>query len=405
MIDIEKIRKDFPILNEKVYGKSLVYLDNGATTQKPQQVIDAICECYAHYNSNIHRGVHFLSNKATDIHEKSRETIREFINADSSEEVIFTAGTTESINLLAYSWGDFCVEEGDEILVSEMEHHSNLVPWQLLCERKGAKFKYIPFDDNGLLTSDFDSLINEKTKLVCVNHVSNALGTINPIKDIIEKAHAKGVKVLIDAAQSIQHIKVDVKDLDCDFLVFSGHKIYGPTGTGILYGKKDLLNAMSPWQSGGEMIETVSLDKTTFNVLPFKFEAGTPNYVGNIALGRAIEYVNEIGIDHIEKYEADLLKYAHEKLSSIPSLKIYGNAENKASLISFLIEGTHPYDIGTLLDRMGIAVRTGTHCAETVMQHFDIPGTIRASFAIYNTKKDIDDLYEGLLKITKMLGL
>jgi len=403
--DVNKIREDFPILQEKVYGKSLIYMDNGATSQKPKQVVEKIVECYYKYNSNIHRGVHYLSNKCTDIHEESREIVRSFIGASSTKEIIFTAGTTESVNLLANSFGQKFISKGDEIIISEMEHHSNIVPWQLLCERSGAKIKVLPFNEAGeLLIDELDNLITDKTKLLCVGHVSNSLGTVNPIKEITEIAHSKGVKVLIDAAQSVQHIKIDVQDIDCDFLVFSAHKLYGPTGVGVLYGKENLLDQMPPWQGGGEMIETVSFDKTTFNELPFKFEAGTPNYIGNIALGEAIRYIECIGIDNIALYEEELLTYATEKLSSIPGMRIYGTARNKASLISFLIEDLHPYDVGTLLDKMGIAVRTGTHCAETVMQHYDIPGTIRASFAFYNTKEEIDILYDGLMRICKIFG-
>lgn len=403
--DVNKIREDFPILQEKVYGKSLIYMDNGATSQKPKQVVEKIVECYYKYNSNIHRGVHYLSNKCTDIHEESREIVRSFIGASSTKEIIFTAGTTESVNLLANSFGQKFISKGDEIIISEMEHHSNIVPWQLLCERSGAKIKVLPFNEAGeLLIDELDNLITDKTKLLCVGHVSNSLGTVNPIKEITKIAHSKGVKVLIDAAQSVQHIKIDVKDIDCDFLVFSAHKLYGPTGVGVLYGKENLLDQMPPWQGGGEMIETVSFDKTTFNELPFKFEAGTPNYIGNIALGEAIRYIECLGIDNIALYEEELLTYATEKLSSIPGMRIYGTARNKASLISFLIEDLHPYDVGTLLDKMGIAVRTGTHCAETVMQHYDIPGTIRASFAFYNTKEEIDILYDGLMRICKIFG-
>ncbi|MGB5988889.1 MAG: cysteine desulfurase [Marinifilaceae bacterium] len=403
--DVNKIREDFPILQEKVYGKSLIYMDNGATSQKPKQVVEKIVECYYKYNSNIHRGVHYLSNKCTDIHEESREIVRSFIGASSIKEIIFTAGTTESVNLLANSFGQKFISEGDEIIISEMEHHSNIVPWQLLCERRGAKIKVLPFNESGeLLIDELDNLITDKTKLLCVGHVSNSLGTVNPIKEITKIAHSRGVKVLVDAAQSVQHIKIDVQDIDCDFLVFSAHKLYGPTGVGVLYGKENLLVQMPPWQGGGEMIETVSFDKTTFNELPFKFEAGTPNYIGNIALGEAIRYIECIGIDNIALYEEKLLAYATEKLSSVPGLIIYGNAKVKASLISFLIEDLHPYDVGTLLDKMGIAVRTGTHCAETVMQHYDIPGTIRASFAFYNTKEEIDILYEGLMRICKIFG-
>ena len=405
MLDVNKIREDFPILNEKVYGKSLIYLDNGATTQKPKQVIDKIVECYSQYNSNIHRGVHYLSNKCTDAHEEAREIVRSFINAASIKEIIFTAGTTESINLVANSFGEKYIGEGDEVIVSEMEHHSNIVPWQLICDRKGAKVRVLPFNENGeLLIEELDSLINEKTKLICVNHVSNALGTINPIKEIVAKAHSKGVKVLVDAAQSIQHLKVDVQEIDCDFLVFSGHKLYAPTGVGVLYGKEETLDQMPPWQGGGEMIENVSFEKTTYNVLPFKFEAGTPNYVGNIALGAAIKYVESIGLENIAAYEEELLSYATQKLLTVPGIRIFGNAKHKASLISFLIDDIHPYDLGTLLDKMGIAVRTGTHCAETVMQHYNISGTVRASFAIYNTKEEIDTLYEGIMKVCKIFG-
>lgn len=405
MLDVNKIREDFPILKEKIYGKSLIYLDNGATTQKPKQVVDKIVECYSQYNSNIHRGVHYLSNKCTDAHEEAREIVRSFINATSIKEVIFTAGTTESINLVAYSFGEKYIGEGDEVIVSEMEHHSNIVPWQLICDRKGAKVRVLPFNEEGeLLIEELDSLINEKTRLICVNHVSNALGTINPIKEIVEKAHSKGVKVLVDAAQSIQHLKLDVQEIDCDFLVFSGHKLYAPTGVGVLYGKEETLDQMPPWQGGGEMIENVSFEKTTFNVLPFKFEAGTPNYVGNIALGAAIKYVESIGLENIAAYEEELLSYATEKLLTVPGIRIFGNSKHKSSLISFLIDDIHPYDLGTLLDKMGIAVRTGTHCAETVMQHYNISGTVRASFAFYNTKEEIDTLYEGIMKVCKIFG-
>lgn len=405
MLDIKKIRNDFPILQEKVYGKSLVYMDNGATSQKPKQVVEKIVECYYKFNSNIHRGVHYLSNKCTDLHEEARDIVRSFIGADSIKEIIFTAGTTESINLVAHSFGQAFISEGDEIIVSEMEHHSNIVPWQLLCQRTGAVLKVLPFNERGeLLIDKLDTLITKRTKLLCLTHVSNALGTVNPIKEIVAIAHSKGVKVLIDAAQSIQHIKIDVKDIDCDFLVFSAHKLYAPTGVGVLYGKEDMLNQMPPWQGGGEMIENVSFEKTTYNELPFKFEAGTPNYIDNIALGEAIRYVEAIGMDNIAAYEHELLEYATERLSSIPGLRIYGRAKNKSSLISFLIDDLHPFDVGTLLDQMGIAVRTGTHCAETVMQHYNISGTIRASFAFYNTKEEIDLLYDGLMKVCKIFG-
>jgi cysteine desulfurase/selenocysteine lyase len=406
MLDIEKIREDFPILNETVYGKPLVYLDNGATTQKPKQVIDNIAEYYLKYNSNIHRGVHYLSNVCTDANEEAREIVRSFINAEKTTEIIFTRGTTESVNLIANSYGEKFIHEGDEVVVSEMEHHSNLVPWQMLCDRKNAVLKVLPFDDNGELILDkLSELITDKTKLLCVNHVSNSLGTVNPLKKIIDFAHAHNVKVVVDGAQSVQHIAVDVKELDCDFFVFSGHKIYAPTGVGVLYGKEKLLEQMPPWQGGGEMISEVSFAKTTYNELPFKFEAGTPNYVGNIALGEAIKYVQNIGINNIAQYEHELLIYATKKLGAIEGLEIFGNAKCKASLISFLVKDIHHYDMGTLLDKMGIAVRTGTHCTETVMQHFGIDGTVRASFAFYNTIEEIDALAAGIEKICKIFKI
>ncbi len=406
MLDVKKIREDFPILGETVYGKPLVYLDNGATTQKPKQVIDKIAEYYLKYNSNIHRGVHYLSNKCTDANEEAREIVRSFINAEKTREVIFTSGTTESVNLIANSFGYKFINEGDEVIVSEMEHHSNIVPWQMLCERKGAVLKVLPFDENGELILDkFSDLFTDRTKLLCVNHVSNSLGTVNPIKKIIDYAHSRNVHVVIDGAQSVQHIAVDVRELDCDFFVFSGHKLYAPTGVGVLYGKEKLLEEMPPWKGGGEMISEVSFAKTTYNELPFKFEAGTPNYVGNIALGEAIRYVQNIGIDNIADYEHELLTYATEKLSKIEGLEIFGKAKCKASLISFLVKGIHPYDMGTMLDKMGIAVRTGTHCTETVMQHFGISGTVRASFAFYNTKEEIDILVAGIEKICKIFKI
>ncbi len=399
-------RNDFPLLQQKVHNKPLVYLDNAATTQKPQQVIDIEAEYYEKYNSNIHRGVHFLSNKCTEANEKARVAIQQFINAKHAHEIIFTSGTTASINLVANSFGEKMIAAGDEIIVSEMEHHSNIVPWQLLCQRKGATIKVLPFTDNGELQVELlDELITEKTKLIAVNHISNALGTVNPIADIIAKAHSKNVRVLVDAAQSIQHKAIDVQLLDADFLVFSGHKIYAPTGIGVLYGKEALLNEMPPWQGGGEMVDEVSFDRTTYNQLPYKFEAGTPNYIGSVALGRAIEYIQHIGIEKIDAYEQELLEYATEKLSTIPHLRIYGTASNKASVISFLVEGIHFYDMGMLLDQMGIAVRTGSHCAQPTMQHFGIDGTVRASFAFYNTKEDIDALYNGIVKVCNMLGV
>ncbi|WP_461640966.1 SufS family cysteine desulfurase [Labilibaculum euxinus] len=405
-IDINKIRKDFPILEELIHGKPLVYFDNAATTQKPRQVVDKLVEYYYKYNSNIHRGVHYLSNKSTDGNENARVIVQNFINAKHSHEVIFTSGATESVNLVANSFGDRFISEGDEVIVSELEHHSNIVPWQLICERKKATLKVLPFNDHGeLMIEKLDDLITDRTKIIAVNHISNSLGTINPIRKIIEIAHAKNVRVLIDAAQSVQHKKIDVQDLNVDFLVFSGHKIYGPTGIGVLYGKEELLNEMPPWKGGGEMISEVTFEKTTYNELPYKFEAGTPNYIDAIGLGAAIEYVENIGIHNIDAYEQELLKYATEKLLSIDGLRIYGTAAKKTSVISFLVEGIHFYDMGMLLDQMGIAVRTGTHCTEPVMQHFGIDGTVRASFSFYNTKEEIDSLYNGILKVCKMFAV
>ncbi|MDE5422213.1 cysteine desulfurase [Ancylomarina sp. DW003] len=405
-LDPNKYRQDFPILSEKIYGKSLVYFDNAATTQTPSQVTDVMLEYYNKYNSNIHRGVHYLSNKSTEGAENARLKVQKFINAAHSHEVIFTGGTTESINLVANSFGECYISEGDEVIVSEMEHHSNIVPWQMLCQRKKATLKVIPFNDKGeLMIEKLPDLITDRTKILAVNHISNSLGTINPIKEIIDFAHSKNVPVLIDAAQSVQHKKIDVQALDADFLVFSGHKLYGPTGIGVLYGKEKFLNEMPPWQGGGEMIQEVSFEKTTYNELPFKFEAGTPNYIDAIGLGAAIDYVETIGLDSIDAYEQDLLKYATEKFEAIPGMKIYGTAKNKTSVISFLIDGIHFYDMGMLLDQMGIAVRTGTHCTEPVMQHFGIEGTVRASFAFYNTKEEIDALLAGIEKVCKMFGV
>lgn len=402
-LDIQKIRKDFPILEEKVHGKQLVYFDNAATTQKPHQVIDEMVKYYYKFNSNIHRGVHYLSNKSTDGNENARKIVQNFINAEHLHEIIFTRGTTESINLVANSFADYYIQEGDEVIVSELEHHSNIVPWQLVCEKKKAVLKVLPFNEQGeLMIEKLDGLITERTKIVAVNHISNSLGTINPVKEIIQIAHKRNVRVLVDAAQSVQHKKIDVQDWDVDFLVFSGHKLYGPTGIGILYGKEDLLNEMPPWQGGGEMIKEVHFEKTTYNELPFKFEAGTPNYIDAIGLGAAIEYVEGIGLENIDAYEQELLAYATEKLSTIPGLKIYGTAKEKTSVISFLVEGIHFYDMGMLLDQMGIAVRTGTHCTEPIMQHFGIDGTVRASFSFYNTKEEVDALYNGILKVCKM---
>jgi cysteine desulfurase/selenocysteine lyase len=405
MIDIQNIRKDFPILSEKIYGKPLIYLDNAATTQKPICVVDKIREGYFNSNANIHRGVHFLSQKATEAHENARDTIRQFINAKSSNEIVFTRGTTEAINLVAFSFGETFCKEGDEIIISGMEHHSNIVPWQMLCERKGLKLKVISFDDNGeLLINDLEKTISAKTKLIAITHVSNALGTINPIKKIIKTAHAHNVPVLIDGAQSIPHIKIDVQELDVDFYVFSAHKIYGPTGIGTLYGKESWLEKMQPYQGGGEMISKVTFEKTTYNVLPFKFEAGTPDFIGSTAFAEALRYVQNIGLENIATYEHELLSYATEKLSTIDNIRFIGKAKEKSSVISFLVGNIHPYDMGTILDKLGIAVRTGHHCAQPVMDKFGIEGTVRASFAFYNTKEEIDELVKGIERAQKMFN-
>jgi cysteine desulfurase/selenocysteine lyase len=399
-----KIRRDFPILRRKVYNKPLVYLDNAATTQKPQIVIDTISDCYANNNSNIHRGIHFLSEQLTEQYEESREKIANFVNALNTSEIIFTKGTTESVNLVAFSFGEAFIKEGDEIIVSEMEHHSNMVPWQLLCERKNAKLIKWPITTSGALNMDvLPEIISDKTKLISVAHVSNALGTINPIKDIVNIAHARNIPVFVDGAQAVQHIPVDVQDLDVDFYAFSGHKIYGPTGIGVLYGKEKWLSKMPPYQGGGEMISKVSFKKTTFNQLPFKFEAGTPNYVGAIGLAEAIKYVLNIGLDKIAAIENELLVYATKKLEKIEGLEIVGTVNNKSSVISFNVKNIHHSDIGTLLDKLGIAVRTGSHCAEPVMDFFGITGTVRASFAFYNTKAEIDVLVNGLERVLSML--
>ena len=402
-LDINKIRADFPILNQKIYGKDYVYLDNGATTQKPQQVIDVVSNFYMHSNSNIHRGVHHLSEKATEAYEGVRKKVQTYIHAKNEHEIIFTKGTTDSINLIAFSFGERYVHEGDEIIISAMEHHSNIVPWQMLCERKKANLKIIPFDQNGELEIDkLDGLLTKKTKILAITHISNSLGTINPIKEIIRKAHQVDVPVLIDAAQSIQHGKIDVQELDCDFLAFSGHKIYAETGIGVLYAKEKYLKEMPPYQGGGDMVDRVTFEKTTYLEAPFKFEAGTPNYVGAISLGAAIDYINTIGIENIIAYEAEILKYATEKLLAIDGVIIYGNAKKKSGVISFIIKNIHHYDTGMILDKMGIAVRTGTHCTQPVMDILGITGTVRASFTFYNTKSDVDKLVEGILRVKKM---
>ncbi len=402
-MNITKIRQDFPILNQKIYNKDLVYLDNGATTQKPLQVINAVSEFYTQTNSNIHRGVHYLSNKSTEMYENARETVQKFINAQSKDEIIFTKGTTDAINLVAFSFGEQFIKDGDEIIVTSMEHHSNIVPWQMMCERKRANLKHIPFDDNGeLLIDNLHDLINENTKLLAVTHTSNSLGTVNPVKNIIEIAHKRNIPVLIDAAQAIQHTAIDVQDLDCDFLAFSGHKMYAETGIGVLYAKQKWLDEMPPYQGGGDMVDVVKLDKTTYLKSPFKFEAGTTNYVGAISMAAAIDYINQIGIENIQKHEQDLLQYATQELNKIENIKIYGNATHKSAVISFLIKDIHPYDAGVILDKMGIAVRTGTHCTQPIMDYFGISGTVRASFALYNTYSDIDALIAGIKRVEKM---
>lgn len=401
--EVDRIRDDFPILSRTVYGKPLVYLDNGATTQKPRAVVEAITEEYYSVNANVHRGVHFLSQRATELHEASRETVRRFINARSTNEIVFTRGTTESINLLAYSYGEACLKAGDEILLSTMEHHSNIVPWQLLQARKGIVLKVIPMNDRGeLLLDAYRELFTERTRLVCVAHVSNVLGTVNPVKEMIRTAHSHGVPVLVDGAQSIPHMPVDVQELDADFYVFSGHKVYGPTGVGVLYGKEDWLDRLPPYQGGGEMIQHVSFERTTFNELPFKFEAGTPDYIGTTALARALDYVTALGMDRIAAHEHDLTTYAMERLRQVPGMRIFGEAAEKGSVISFLVGDIHHFDMGTLLDRLGIAVRTGHHCAQPLMQRLGIEGTVRASFGLYNTRHEVDALVAGVERVSRM---
>ncbi|MGJ8548291.1 aminotransferase class V-fold PLP-dependent enzyme [Winogradskyella wichelsiae] len=404
MFDVQKIRKDFPILNRKVNGKPLIYFDNAATSQTPQQVIDVIVDYYTNYNANIHRGVHSLSQEATDAYEQARIKIQKHFNAKQPYEIIYTAGTTHSINLVANGFTSL-LQKGDEIIVSALEHHSNIVPWQMLCARTGAELKVIPMNEDGeLILSDFDELLNKNTKLVFVNHISNALGTINPIEYIIEKAHSVGAAVLVDGAQSCPHLKPDVQALDVDFYVCSAHKICGPTGVGMLYGKEEWLNKLPPYQGGGEMIAEVTFEKTTYAGLPHKFEAGTPNICGGIAFGAALDYMNRIGFDEIAKYENELLAYGTEQLLKIEALKIYGTAKEKTSVISFNVGTIHPYDIGTILDKMGIAVRTGHHCAQPIMDFYKIPGTIRASFMFYNTKEEIDTFIVALKKAIMMLS-
>lgn len=403
MYNVEEIRADFPILGREVYGKPLVYFDNGATTQKPRCVVDAITDEYYSVNANVHRGVHFLSQQATELHEASRETVRKFINARSTNEIVFTRGTTESINLLVSSFGEAFMQEGDEVIVSTMEHHSNIVPWQLLQARKGIVLKVIPMNDRGeLLQDEYERLFSPRTRIVSVAHVSNVLGTVNPVRDMIATAHAHGVPVLVDGAQSIPHMPVDVQALDADFYVFSGHKVYGPTGVGVLYGKEDWLDKLPPYQGGGEMIQHVSFERTTFNELPFKFEAGTPDYIGTTGLAKALDYVSALGMDHIAAYEHELTEYATRRLKEIPGMRIFGEASEKGSVISFLVGNIHHFDMGTLLDRLGIAVRTGHHCAQPLMQRLGIEGTVRASFGLYNTKEEVDALVAGVERVSRM---
>lgn len=406
MLDIQAIRKDFPILAQKVYNKPLVYLDNGATTQKPQCVIDKLTDGYLRHNANVHRGVHFLSQDATDLHESARQRVQKFINARESAEIIFTRGTTESINLVAYSFGEAFLAEGDEVVVTDMEHHSNIVSWQLLQNRKGIVLRHARLTENQELDIDhLKSLVNNRTKLISLAHVSNVLGTVNPVKDVIDFAHSKGIPVLVDGAQSTPHLKVDVQALDCDFLVFSGHKIYGPTGVGVLYGKREWLDKMPPYQGGGEMIKTVSFECTTFNELPYKFEAGTPDFISTVAFATALDYVEGIGLDAIADYEHQLLSYCTEQFSQIPGMRIFGNAKEKSAVMSFLVGDIHHYDMGMLLDKLGIAVRTGHHCAEPLMHSLGIQGTVRASFSFYNTFEEVDALVAGIRRVSRMFGM
>ncbi len=403
--DVDKIRADFPILQEQVNGKPLVYLDNAATAQKPKQVIETLDTYYREYNSNIHRGVHSLSEKATAVYETAREKIKTFVNADSSKEIIFVRGATEAINLVAQSFGRTNLNADDEIIITELEHHSNIVPWQILSEQTGAKLHYIPINDAGeLILEEFEKLLSNKTRIVAVGHISNALGTINPIKTIIDKAHAVGAKVLVDGAQAVPHTKVNVKELDCDFYVFSGHKLFGPTGIGVLYGKEALLEAMPPYQGGGDMIQTVSMAKSTFNSLPHKFEAGTPHIAGVIGLGAAVDYINEIDFAAAAQYEQKLLDYANEQATQIPEITFVGTAKTKTSILSFTLGRIHPHDIGTILDGEGVAIRAGHHCAMPVMERFGIPATARASFAFYNTRDEVDALFQAIDKCKKVFG-
>lgn len=403
--DVQKVRADFPILNERVHGKPLVYLDNAATTQKPQSVLDTLTHYYEHDNANIHRGVHLLSERATHAYEQARVKVQKFLNAAKSNEIIYVRNATEGINLVAQTYGRRNIGEGDEIIISAMEHHCNIVPWQMLCEEKSAKLRVIPMNDAGeLLLDEYEKLITPRTKFVSIVHMSNALGTINPVRQMIDTAHANGIPVLLDAAQSAYHIPLDVQALDCDFLVFSGHKLYGPTGIGVLYGKEEFLNTMPPWMGGGDMIRSVTFEKTTYNALPYKFEAGTPHIAGGIGLGAAIDYLNQLGMDRLAGHEHDLLEYGTDALQSVPGLTLIGTATAKASVFSFILEGVHPHDIGTILDQEGIAIRTGHHCAQPVMQRYSIPATARASLACYNTKEEIDVLVRGLRRVAEVMG-
>lgn len=402
---IEQIRLDFPILHDKVYNKPLIYFDNGATTQKPTCVVEKMRDGYYHLNANIHRGVHYLSQKATEAHEAARETVANFLNTDKKEEIIFTRGATEAINLVAFSYGEAFCSAGDEIIVSVMEHHSNIVPWQMLCERKCMKLRVIPMNEKGELNLQaYKDLLNERTKIVSITHVSNVLGTVNPVAEMIKIAHEQNVPVLIDGAQAVPHIPVNVSAIDADFYVFSAHKIYGPTGVGVLFGKEKWLNAMPPYQGGGEMISTVSFDKTTYNELPYKFEAGTPDYIGSTALAEALRYIQNVGLNNIANYEHELTEYATKRLMEINNIRIIGTATNKSAVISFLVGTIHPYDIGMLLDKLGIAVRTGHHCAQPLIDSLDIPGTVRVSFSFYNTKNEIDIFIESLKRVILMLS-
>ena len=403
--EIEKIRSEFPILTEKIYNKPLIYFDNAATTQKPQAVLDKIIHGYTHSNANIHRGVHFLSQLATEAHEEARKYVANYINATSSDEVIFTRGTTEAINLIAFALGEHSGEQSGEVVISAMEHHSNIVPWQMMCERKGMTLRVAPINQKGeIIRDDYRKLLNSKTRIVSLAHVSNVLGTINPVKELIADAHEHNIPVLIDGAQALPHLKIDIQDIDADFYVFSGHKVYAPTGIGVLYGKREWLERLPPYQGGGEMIKSVSFEKTTYNELPFKYEAGTPDYIGSTALAEALKYISNIGIEKIAAYEEELTRYCTSRLSEIPGVRIFGTSEKKSAVVSFLVGDIHPYDIGMLLDKLGVAIRTGHHCAQPLINLLEIPGTVRASFSFYNTKEEIDSFIDALKRAVSMLS-